>query len=137
MTHLGLEETRKVGVTICGLHFAMHEKKNVITSFRASRFNNLFCAAATLIHHKDLITAFFQHRPPSNLKQGSVQADALCDKLSVMVLGLALMYVYNTGPFWFMINSGPVPVHPASLCLCATSRTTARNSSWRCGCCFT
>ena len=84
---------------------AMHEKKSVITSFRANRFNNLFCAAAALIHHKDLITAFFQHRPPSNLKQGSVQADALCDKLSVMVLGLALMYVYITGPFWFMINS--------------------------------
>ena len=81
------------------------ERPNAITSFRGNRFNNLFSAAAGLIHHREDIIQFFQRRPPSNLKQKSVEADARCDALNTMVLGLAVMFVYFTGPFWNLVNS--------------------------------
>ena len=32
-------------------------------------------------------------------------ADASCQKLNTMLLGLALMYVYITGPFWIFVRS--------------------------------
>ena len=57
------------------------ERPNAITSFRGNRFNNLFSAAAGLIHHREDIIQFFQRRPPSNLKQKSAEADAMCDTL--------------------------------------------------------
>lgn len=34
-----------------------------------------------------------------------MEADARCENLNLMVLGLALLYVYVTGPFWRHINS--------------------------------
>ena len=81
------------------------ERPNAITSFRGNSFSNLFSAAAGLIHHREDIIQFFQRRPPSNLKQKSVEADARCDALNTMVLGLAVMFVYFTGPFWNLVNS--------------------------------
>ena len=84
---------------------ASAEKRSQLTSFKANRFNNLFAAAAQLVHHKDDILNFFQLREPTNLKQLSVQADADCMKLNVMLLGLALMYVYIAGPFWIFVRS--------------------------------
>ncbi|XP_076470372.1 uncharacterized protein LOC143300520 [Babylonia areolata] len=83
----------------------LQEKPSAITSFRGNRFNNLFSAAAGLIHHRDDIIQFFRRRPPSNLKQTSVEADAKCDAVNTMVLGLAVMYIYITGPFWNLVNS--------------------------------
>ena len=80
-------------------------KSSQLSSFRSNRFNNLFASAAGLVYHQQDILQFFELRQPSNLKQKSVLADASCQKLNTMLLGLALMYVYITGPFWIFVRS--------------------------------
>ena len=95
----------------CGCHSdwlafcASHEKTSIITSYRGNRFNNLFTAAAGLIHHREDILNFFDLRQPSNLKQRSVHADVASDELNIMLLAVALVYVYFTGPFWMFVKS--------------------------------
>ena len=84
---------------------ASQEKISQLTSFRANRFNNLFEAAAGIIHHREDIIQFFKLRVPTNLKQKSVMADAECRSLTTMLLGLALMFVNFTGPFWIFVRS--------------------------------
>lgn len=86
-------------------------------TMKSQAFNNLFSAAAALIHHRTDIILFFQDaKMPSNLKQKSVHADAKCDLLAVMLLGLALAYIYVSGPFWTMIL-GSVLIYPATVLL--------------------
>ena len=80
-------------------------KSSQLSSFRSNRFNNLFASAAGLVYHQQDILQFFELRQPSNLKQKSVLADASCQRLNTMLLGLALMYVYITGPFWIFVRS--------------------------------
>lgn len=84
---------------------ASQQKSSQLTSFRANRFNNLFQAAAGIIHHRKDILEFFDLRVATNLKQKSVLADAECSSLTTMLLGLALMFVYFTGPFWIFVRS--------------------------------
>ena len=81
------------------------KKSSQPSSFRSNRFNNLFASAAGLVYHQQDILHFFELRKPSNLKQKSVLADASCQKLNTMLLGLALMFVYITGPFWIFVRS--------------------------------
>ena len=108
MTLWGQGAMTSQAVIIIGWHSVLPIKIKIKfhLKFQVQQVHNLFSAAAVLIHHRTDIILFFQDaKMPSNLKQKSVYADAKCDLLAVMLLGLALAYIYVSRPFWSMINS--------------------------------